>query len=316
MVVELSKGLAFALRYAARVLGLSRRIPIVDDVVTRVQATLLSPVVVRLVRRPDDPDLDVALHLYRQKIPDDQRFDPADIVRWIRDDKVSRASNGPSDWFLVAKYRRQVRGFVLFHYYPSTRTALFAYMVVANTPGLDFDEISRLLTKAIARFLRRRKELRGYDGFVMEVEDPRRERLKKKQNEALARVSRFCMLAEMNGLSLRALEFDYKQPKLSLEDKDGSERSMLLLSARTRKTEAENSSHRSEVEQLLTFIYTSVYPEGYSPEPEENRAYKEYCVRLLKRQLGSLPPQIRSLSSAQLSAQLGRKKHRSEAAGC
>jgi hypothetical protein len=122
-------GLVTAFRLLGRLLGLLRKIPLVDDAVDRAQRTLLNPVVVKLVRDADDPDLDAALDLYKKRIPDDQRFEAADIVRWIREDGDNRKANqaGPSDWFIVAKLRRRVCGFILFHYYPSARLALFAY---------------------------------------------------------------------------------------------------------------------------------------------------------------------------------------------
>jgi hypothetical protein len=126
MLLEFSKALSTGLRIAGRLLGFARRIPIIDEAVDRARSALLNPVVIKLIRRSDDPGLDSALDLYRRRIPDDQRFDPADIVRWIREDERSRAAKGPSDWFLIAKFRRQVRGFVLFHYYPANHLALFA----------------------------------------------------------------------------------------------------------------------------------------------------------------------------------------------
>jgi hypothetical protein len=70
-------------------------------------------------------------------------------------------------------------------------------MVVSNTPGIGFNSVSRSLTHAVAGLLKNRKEMRGFRGLVMEVEDPRKEKTKRKKDEALARVSRFCTLAEM-----------------------------------------------------------------------------------------------------------------------
>jgi hypothetical protein len=122
----------------------------------------------------------------------------------------------PFDWFIVAKVRRRICGFILFHYYPLTRLVLFAYMMVANTPGTPLNAVSRSLSAEVSRLLKKKKELRGYQGFVPEVEDPRKEKNRRKQDECLARVRRFCTLAEMQGFSLRAFDFDYKQPRLSI----------------------------------------------------------------------------------------------------
>jgi hypothetical protein len=300
------KGLETAFRLVGRLLGVLRKIPVVDDAVDHLQRTVLNPVVIKLVRDADDPDLDAALNLYAKRIPDDQRFEADDIVRWIREDRITRRTtpSAPTDWFIIAKLRRRVCGFVLLHYYPSTQLALFAYMVVANSPGVPFDAVSGTMSSWISRLLKKRKELQGYKGFVLEVEDPRKEKVQRKRNGSLARVRRFCTLAEMQGFSLRAFDIDYKQPRLSLEDAKSVERPMLLLSARNRQGASGADVKREEVKEVLSFIYTKVYPEGYSSDPGENQAYREYCAALRDREVAALPERVRSLSSAQLVAQV------------
>jgi hypothetical protein len=298
------KAIETTFRVAGQALKFLRKIPVVDDAIGHLQRALSNPVVVKLVREADDPDLDAALRLYEKRIPDDQRFEPADIVRWIREDQVTRRSkaDAPTDWFMIAKMRRRVCGFILFHYYPSTQLALFAYMVVAKTPGVPFDAVSGTLSSSVADLLKKRKELRGYKGFVLEVEDPRKETNKTKQTECLARVRRFCTLAEMQGFSLRAFDIDYKQPRLSIDDLNSLERPMLLLSARNRSGVTRADVQLEEVKEVLSFVYTKVYPEGYSSEPDENRAYSRYCTELLEKEIAGLPGLVRSLSSAQLVA--------------
>jgi hypothetical protein len=296
------KGVETAFRLVGRLLGVLRKIPVVDDAVDHLMRTLLNPVVIKLVRDADDPDLDAALKLYAKRIPDDQRFEAADVVRWIREDQITRHTSpgAPTDWFVIAKMRRRVCGFILLHYYPSTQLAFFAYMVVPNTPGVPFDAVSRTLSSGVSRLLRKRKELRACKGFVLEVEDPRNERSQHKQSECLARVRRFYTLAEMQGLSLRALDIDYKQPRLSIGDANSVERPMLLLSARNRQGAFSADLQRDEVREVLSFIYARVYPEGYSPDPVENQAYREYCTGLRDKEVAALPERVRSLSLTQL----------------
>lgn len=300
------KALQTVFQLAGRAAGILRRIPLVDDAADRLARRLLNPVIVKLVRNADDPDLDAALELYRKRIPDDQRFESSDIVRWIRDDRLSRRANpdAPTDWFVVAKLRRRVCGFILFHYYPSTQLALFAYMVVANTPGVPVNAVSSALSSEASRLFQRRKELRSNKGFVLEVDDPRRDTNARKRDESLARIRRFCTLSEMQGFSLRALDIAYMQPKLSLDDLISEEKPLLLLSARSRSGPLAASVDRSEVEEVLSFIYTKVYPEGYSTDSRENQAYLAYCSALRDREVAMLPNQVRSLSSAQLVAQV------------
>jgi hypothetical protein len=300
------KGLVATFRVVGRLIGVLRKIPFVDEATDHLQRTLLNPVVIKLVRDADDADLDAALKLYTKRIPDDQRFEAEDIVRWIREDRITRRTSpsAPTDWFVIAKLHRRVCGFILFHYYPSTQLALFAYMVVENTPRVPFDAVSRTLSSWISRLLRKRKEFKAYKGFVLEVEDPRKETTQRKRTESLARVRRFCTLAQMQGFSLRAFDIDYKQPRLSLDDTKSSERPMLLLSARNRQNASDADIQREEVKEVLSFIYTKVYPEGYSSDGAETQSYREYCTALLDKEVASLPEKVRSLSSAQLVAQV------------
>lgn len=146
-------------RTLAALLRVLRRIPVFAEAIDRVERVLLNPVVVRLIRDPADPDLDKALQLYERRIPDYQAFEASDIIRWLRDDLIGRQQKAPpsTDWFLVAKYRRQLSGFILFHYFPRHRLAFVAYMVVANTPGATHTTVpsSRL------KILEKRKLLRN-----------------------------------------------------------------------------------------------------------------------------------------------------------
>jgi hypothetical protein len=297
------KMLEAVFRAIGKVLSLARRIPIVDNWLNSIERIWLNPVVTHLVRDPEDPDLSGALELYTKRIPEDQRCAEDDMVRWIREDAEKRRLGNPAltDWFIVAKFRHRVCGFLLFHYSSAANLALIAYMVVGKTPGVQVNAVSAALGARVRKLLQSQKEFKECKGFIVEVEDPRKERDSRKRIEALARIRRFCTLAETQGFTLRALDFDYKQPRLSLEA-PGIEYPLLLLSARVRRNLSASETARDEAIEALTFVYTLVYSDGYSPEPEENQAYARYCAELTRREISSLPDRIRALSSKQLEA--------------
>jgi hypothetical protein len=312
MVILTTKSLAQGARVGSRLIASLRKIPGIEVTLRYVEHSWFNPIATKLITHADDADLSSALDLYKRRIPDDQRFESADIIGWISEDLVARRNlspGAPTDWFVVAIYKRRVCGFVLFHFYPKAHMAFFAYMVVAQTPGIPVDLVSNTLCARVVLLLRRRRELRGCKTIVMEVENPSKQTSERMGDESLARVRRFCSLAQMRGFSLRAFDFDYKQPKLSTDDPEGSEHQLLLLSAKmVPSLEPSADQLSTEVAELVSFIYTSIYPEGYSADPEETRLYRRYCERLRNQELARLPANIRTLGLKQLVAQVRRGK--------
>jgi hypothetical protein len=307
------KAVEALLKLMGRALSVLRRIPILDNWASSLQRTWLNPVVTHLIRDTDDPDLDGALNLHRKRLPEDQRCADEDIVRWIREDSDRRRRDANpilTDWFIVAKFKHRVCGFVIFHYGSAASLMLVAYMVVENTPGVPVNAVSAALASQVRTLLRNRRELQGCKGLIVEVEDPRKEAGTCKQNESLARIRRFCTLAETQGFTLRALDFDYRQPKLSLEAQT-PETPLLLLSARVRPAESGVAgSAREETMQALSFVYQNVYPDGYSNVDDEQMAYGIYCENLMSTTLSSLPEPLRVLSCAQLAARIRNNRSR------
>lgn len=249
-----------------------------------------SQVVVRRIKDAADPDLPSALELYEQRIPDAQRFEAAGIVRRLSEGRAS-------DCFLIAKFRKKVCGFSLFHYYPERGLGLFAYMVVAKRPGIPSNAISQALMSRISYLVKKKKGYRDLEGFVMEVEDPRLH-TGKKRLESLARVRRFSMLAAIGGFSVRAVDISYKQPPLGYLDADNHQEELLLLFATATDTSA--NLDKRKLAELLEFIYLNVYPDGYSADQEECIHYKEKCARLKDKLMQQLPERARMLSLREL----------------
>lgn len=280
-----------------------RSIRTVDDAIGRANRRWNNPVVVNILRDPADPDLRDVLELYNRRIPDGERCEEADMVRWLREDAARRkALKDPplTDWYLVAKYGPRICGMVVFHYSLPSGLALVAYLATDPIPKLPMTEVSAMLIGKINSLVQNRRELRGFKGFVMEVDDPRHASTKRERTERLARIRRFRTLAEMAGLTLIAFDCDYMQPRLS-SDVHEAERPMLLLSARSRGPGISVPSNRAEAIECLRFVYTEVYPDGFSVDPVESAQYQQYCSALLDRELNALPDPLLPLPFNRLS---------------
>jgi hypothetical protein len=264
---------------------------------------------VDLVKDCTDPDIRAALELYESRIPDDERFEAPDIVRWLREDQQQRSDGvaGPRDYFVVAKADSRVCGFTLLHYYQTLDLAFIAYLVAERGVAIDHGTISQRLLEKVAWLFANEEHLRSCKGFLLEVDDPTRSCTAEQIIERLARVRLFCMLAESLGFSLRALDFDYHQPLLWIPDPEeiGTEVPMLLMYARPSKI-AGSSLAKTEVQRLLAFVYKWLYPEGFSDVEDENNLYRRYTDELYGREAARVADEVRTLPLREIRARAGR----------
>jgi predicted phosphodiesterase len=262
---------------------------------TTTKAESKNDTTVRAIYDCRDPDIRAALELYEKRIPEHERFEAPDIVRWLREEQEER-ERGIDDarsYFIVAKDGVRVRGFALLHYHPKVHLAFIAYLVAAKGPKLDDEYISQKLLEKIKWLFGNEEYLASCCGFLLEVDDPAVARTAKHKQERLARIRLFCMLAESLGFSLRALDFDYRQPLLWIpaEDECGQEVPMMLMYARGSGL-SDCTLGRSEVKSLLQFVYKWLYPEGFSEVENENIQYREYTNRLYDQQIQRIPEKV------------------------
>jgi Domain of unknown function (DUF4062) len=260
---------------------------------------------VELVANCTDPDILSALDLYENRIPENEKFEAPDIVRWLREDQDQRRRGiaGPRDYFVVAKQDGKVCGFTLLHYYPTVQLAFVAYLVAEKGVPTDHGFISQKLLEKVAWVFLNEEYLRPCKGFLLEVDDPGRANTPDEKRERLARVRLFSMLAESLGFSLRALDIDYHQPLLWIPEtgETSMEVPMILMYARRLPSEeANNRLAKPEVAMLLAFVYKWLYPEGFSEVQEENRKYREYLDAFYEQQMALVPPEITLLRFREL----------------
>ncbi|MGD9722123.1 MAG: toll/interleukin-1 receptor domain-containing protein [Pirellulales bacterium] len=267
---------------------------------------------VKLARDCESQDVIEALWLYDERIPEQERFSADDILRWLRDDRDNprRADLGPSDLMFIATMRKKVCGLALLHYMPQDSLAFVAYM--ASKKGVRDREgrfVSRRLIDEVAAEFSRDSELRKCGLFLTEVDDPRHLASGRHQAEALARIKLFSLLAQARGFSLRIVGIDYRQPLLHVPKRRNQalEVPMLLMVA---SKNASNEFQHQEVIRLLTFIHERLYPEGFSDDPAQVKAYRAYLTKLLVEQVKRLPKSIRALSADEVFRRIPRGKRR------
>lgn len=262
--------------------------------------TVESRISVHRVRDPNSEDLHHALDLYSRRIPEQERFELPDIVRWIREDYTGNGAAKAQDYFLVAKYEGQVCGFLLLHRYLAQRLVFIAYLASAKPSPCDDAEgsVSKVLLGEVGRLVH--QEFHECQGLLLEVDPPWSATTSSEWLERLSRIRLFCVLAEAQGFSLRALDMHYLHPPLSLAD-CGSSLPMVLMHARLRGR-PRTTLPRREVSRILRFIYTVLYPEGYSDSIAETRQYRAVLTRLCAERFQGIPARVPLLDYKQVKA--------------
>ena len=251
----------------------------------------------RRITSGDDPDLQAAANLLPERIPD--ALDPDDIVRWVRNDPVENV-------LLVAKIGTAVWGFLLFHYFVEQRTAFFAYFISnRKLKDVNGQHASEVLFEELGNQFKTDENLRDCRRFLFEVERPDPTR-RDHRLQSLARINLFCQLAASQGFALKALDLEYLQPRLSLDDPKSVEKPMLLMYAYEADETDSGFVPREQVEEMLQFVYTTLYPSDFSINESDTENYRAYAAALFNRQSENLPQEVKTLDFKEIKARFMR----------
>jgi predicted phosphodiesterase len=251
---------------------------------------------VERIRDRCSPDIFPALGLYNERIPESERVEPEDFMRWL----------GDYDYLFVAKRQNHVCGFTQLHTGPQRTLAFIAYLVAEKMKrkAVDDGTISSDLMKEVAKLFSPTGELAHCEAILLEVDDPRKATNEKELQQRVARIRLFCMLARRENFCLRALDFDYRQPLLHVPaaGERGQEVPMLLMVALRLPVSGDGSLSGQRVRGLLEFVYQWLYPSEFSEIEAENEAYGRYLATLYIDQIASLPDSVPTLGPAQIRA--------------
>jgi hypothetical protein len=251
--------------------------------------------ILELVTDPESPDIVAALELYDDRIPESARFESPDVVRWLREGCGQPGTRGPKrqHYFLVTKRDDGVvSGFVLIHYFDTQQLAFVAYLVAApDATALGGMSVSLALIGAIAELLKPGQPLEQCKALLFEVDRPSADASQAEWLERLGRIKHFCTLAEARGIGIRAVDIDYIQPTLDLaRPTDGVP--MVLMYGFPPSVQRPNCLKGADLQTILTFIYTELYPAGYSADDEDNRQYKALLQSLLQSRYPAVASEV------------------------
>lgn len=249
---------------------------------------------VRMIKEHRDPNLDLALDLLtfrrRHQIPANERDDAEDIRRWVREveeeTRIGRCNL--KDYFLVAKLKDKVLGFMYAHFYPRRGLAFISYIV--NNPALAEGRNREVTRKLVARLKRElTKKAKGCQGILFELQIDEETRSKN------SRAEDFRQLARKEDVVLKEIRINYLQPKLSLWDTTCEEERLHLMYARIQQPYLVGSIPKDEIEKILEFIYSDIYGDQFEDDSKKNAEYRKYLEDLYTSTVARLPETVHLL---------------------
>lgn len=226
--------------------------------------------------------LDSVWELYRERFPSDERTDPENIRRWIREGKKNA-------YFLVAYItgaKNIARGFFIFTYNPNEKFsfAFISYLAADKKTPKEFrTSIRHELCLEAEKILK--NEIKDCKGLVAEMDDPSKlaSNDKKRIKRAKSRIQRFKEVCGDGGFSFIEINnVDYKQPSLKPDGTQEDEIPLKLVFIPIQ--EGVNELNNEEIKNLVSSIY-DVYGANYEYDETLNRQYKRYIRDLKARVL-------------------------------
>lgn len=265
-------------------------IPLIYNKIKSRTRTLIK---VKRIQSTDDPDLLQALELYSRNIPNNERDNPENIVRWLQEIQIETMAGKCKlkDYFLITKVREKVCGLLYAQYYPHSRLMFISYMVVdRDIPEARWCAASNALLRYLSHELH--KTLKNCEGIVFELEYPKKEKKREQILTCRARIRHFCALARMQNIVVKKIKIDYRQPKLSLWENRYSEEKQALMYGRTRPPHIATTIPRDEVVKVLSFFYNDIYGDHFEDDPIRNTKFRHYLKKLYETMIRDLPDDI------------------------
>jgi hypothetical protein len=244
---------------------------------------------VRQVRNRDDEDAEALLDLYQELFPDDgTNYAAEEIMELLDDWSVTGEKRHvvAENIVLVAKYHRQVVGFILCHFYPERRKAIISYFGIDKQVAEARRTAATRLTARLHRILRDRRHRCEY--LFFDLQGVETTTAPEEAKERKARPRRFKQSASRLGTPAYTLQFQYVCPKVSLSET--SREYPFTLMCIPLKHRLPQPVPRALVMEFLTFIHLDCYGDLYPVSDDRFVPYHEHLIERLKQYELTLPP--------------------------
>lgn len=247
------------------------------------------------ITSPNDKAIMGLLELYAQMFPDDDGTNyTCDDLSALIDSGCERTEGRHVDAeniVLAAKFRAEVVGFVLCHFYPQRGKAIISYLAVdKNVHEARHAASERLMLRLKGILLEKKRACEFLFFDLQGVDDTDSTLSKEERRERKARPRLFIHTAKSLGLRAYQLHFAYRCPRVSL-DSGTREYPFTLMCIPVRKQLAP-CIPKETVFEFLRFIYSDCYGDFYPLSDPRFTEYQEYLRVTLERYAQVLPELI------------------------
>lgn len=234
-----------------------------------------------LLRDPKSAETLQLCELYKTIFPGiEVNYDVEQVVAMIDPrNQFSRQKHVRSeDLVLIAKYHREVVGFIFCHYYPDRRKAIVSYFGIDKTSREARAFAAAALVERLKGLLSAKE--RHCDFLFFDVERPEAVRRKEERSRRLARIKVLKQDVDHVGLQAYCLDFRYQRPKIVLSD-NAKEIPLTLMVVPIHGVLA-GTLPKEVVMEFLRFIYLDCYGDIYNmTSPEFAEYHKHLAARLV-----------------------------------
>jgi hypothetical protein len=255
------------------------------------EKTIRDRVAVRRITSPDDDDVEGLIELYTELFPDEKTNYSGDfIVEMLdKDSEPTEARHVQAeDIVLVARFKREVVGFLFCHFYPARRKAIVSYYGIDGHFLEARKSAAGHLLKKLKAILTSRSRQCEYLFFDVERPNPKLEIEENRKRKC--RILLFKQSARHLREKAYEIHFDYQSPRITLGEK--THKTSLVLMFISLKAATVSSLEREELIKFLEFVLLDCYGDIYRTDDPRFEKYHEHLNQLLKKYQKDLPARI------------------------
>ena len=271
-------------------------IGILNRIVGWVSHRLGKRIKIREIRRKRDSDIHDTLELYERLFKEEFRVYPAELTAWLRvTNQESKLDAALQHCLLIAKRRGKVVALLKAIYCPESCWAFIAYFGVEKADFVTRKVASKILMKLFSKYVFSR--WKHCKGVTFEIESAAATSPKEQKDECRARLRLFRDIARHQGRHAFEVRIDYHQPMMAdARAYRGTGRKMALLVVLTKECDTQNclaeAMKRSDVEQLLQFLYFKIYAGTQEIPNKKREAYMKHLRKIFERASASLTDSV------------------------